>query len=95
MITLEQIQEAQSRVNRMIEVFYTQKLRDLADSLDAKKTPLIVFRAMNEAADIIDAQTAEITRLRDGIEEAIRLLGMDRPIDPTDTLRAALAQEGS
>ena len=25
MITLEQIQEAQSRVNRMIEVFYTQK----------------------------------------------------------------------
>ena len=46
-----------------------------------------------KAADHIDAQTAEIARLRDGIEEAIRLLGMDRPIDPTDTLRAALSGE--
>ena len=50
-------------------------------------------RALADAQNALDAQTAEITRLRDGIEEAIRLLGLDRPIDPTDTLRAALSGE--
>ena len=50
-------------------------------------------RALADAQNALDAQTAEIARLRDGIEEAIRLLGLDRPIDPTDTLRAALSGE--
>lgn len=67
----------------------TQKLRDGPYLRDGKETR----RIMNEAADALDAQAAEIARLRDGIEEAIRLLGLDRPIDPTDTLRAALSGE--
>ena len=50
-------------------------------------------RTRGDLEQALDAQTAEIARLRDGIEEAIRLLGMDRPIDPTDTLRAALSGE--
>ncbi|MBV2180931.1 MAG: hypothetical protein KUL86_06805 [Castellaniella sp.] len=40
-----------------------------------------------------DALEAENKRLREAIEDAIRLLGMDRPIDPTDVLRAALSGE--
>jgi hypothetical protein len=67
----------------------TQKLRDGPYLRDGKET----MRIMNEAADAIDAQAAEIARLRDGIEEAIRLLGMDRPINPTATLARALSGE--
>jgi hypothetical protein len=74
----------------------TQKLRKTARLLSSHRwnclTPLGVEEVL-AAADHIDAQTAEIARLRYGIEEAIRLLGMDRPIDPTDTLRAALSGE--
>lgn len=50
-------------------------------------------RTRKDLEQAIDAQTAEIARLREAIGEAIRLLGMDRPIDPTDVLRAALSGE--
>jgi hypothetical protein len=69
----------------------TQKLRDGPYLRDGKET----MRIMNEAADAMDAQTAEIARLREAMAEAIRLLGMDRPIDPTDVLRSALSGESN
>lgn len=50
-------------------------------------------KARKDLEQALDAQTAEIARLRDGIEEAIRLLGMDRPINPTATLARALSGE--
>lgn len=86
----------------------TERIRDAAEALDTLTSQLPAghqlradadarakscVAALYSAADHIDAQAAEIARLRDGIEEAIRLLGMDRPIDPTDTLRAALSGE--
>jgi len=61
--------------------------------LEASEGAKGAVASLYRIADTIDAQDAEIARLRDGIEEAIRLLGMDRPIDPTDTLRAALSGE--
>lgn len=84
----------------------TQKLREAASgakefaSVGVVTHPHTAKAHINGLADAvatccgeIDAQAAEIARLRDGIEEAIRLLGLDRPIDPTDTLRAALSGE--
>lgn len=63
------------------------RLADAKRDLDALK------RDISDYIRIGNEQGLEITRLRDGIEEAIRLLGLDRPIDPTDTLRAALSGE--
>lgn len=42
-----------------------------------------------------DALEAENKRLREAIQDAIRLLWMDRPIDPTDVLRSALSGESN
>ncbi len=35
----------------------------------------------------------ELTKLREAVSESIKLLSMDRPIDPRDVLRAALKGE--
>lgn len=52
-------------------------------------------KARKDLEQALDAQTAEIARLREAIQDAIRLLGVDRPIDPTDVLRAALSGESN
>lgn len=52
----------------------------------------IFDRIRAEADAKIDALAAESERLRQACREAINLLGMDRPIDPTDVLRAALSE---
>jgi hypothetical protein len=50
-------------------------------------------RALADTQASFNAQAAEIERLRGVCQEAINLLGMDRPVDPTDVLRAALQGE--
>lgn len=61
----------------------------------SRKRVLDLQRALCKAVDVILEKNAEIERLREAIQDAIRLLGMDRPIDPTDVLRAALSGESN
>lgn len=91
-------------------IINTETIRDAAEVLDTLTSNLpadhplrtqAAARAKScvsglySAADALDAQAAEIARLCEAIQDAIRLLGMDRPIDPTDVLRAALSGESN
>ena len=71
----------------------TQKLRDGPYLRDGKET----MRIMNEAADALDAQTAEIARLRDALETiAVYPHARDQEMSTAamrKIARAALAQE--
>lgn len=59
----------------------------------SRKRVLDLQRALCKAVDVILEKNAEIERLREAIQDAIRLLGMDRPINPTATLARALSGE--
>lgn len=80
-----------------IEAASPAAIVDLCDILDAANEQVAEYarifdRIRAEADAKIDALAAESERLRQACREAINLLGMDRPIDPTDVLRAALSE---
>lgn len=97
-INTQKLREAAVSVRAFLKLEYGREISAAADIIEALEGQVAEYAQMlekqgAEADARIDAQAAEIARLRDGIEEAIRLLGMDRPINPTTTLARALSGE--